>query len=748
MADAQAEFELKVGPHDIGELRVVSFELDEEMSAPYTLEVTASVAAGVAVDPPSLVGETGALVIHLGEAGDRWIHGVVAQVRTWDEHREDGGRLLRFQLVPRLWTLGLGRNSRVFQEKSIPDIVKEVLDAGGVEHRENLSASYSPRDYVVQYGESDLDFVRRLLEDAGIFFFFEHEEDKETMVLADSNRACTAIPGNSPTILFMEGSRTVEGTDSFDSFAASVGMCTGALTLRDFNYLTPATDLTAKATADADASLEVYEYPAGYAWHQDGQRLARIRLEEARARAELCTGAGLTRRLVPGFRFELDDHPLPELNDEYLVLEVSHRGSQEEILTPDRPVEDQLGGYRCQVRCIRASVPFRPRRVTPRPMIPGPQTAIVVGPSGEEIHTDPHGRVKVQFHWDRLGKKNERSSCWIRVSQAWAGAGWGALYLPRIGHEVVVEFLEADPDRPIITGSVYNGLNPPPIALPDEKTRSTLRSDSSPTCHGSNELRFEDQKGAEEVYLHAQKDLSIIVENDKEQYVHGNESLTVDGDRSRTIGGSQTLEVAKNDSSSVGANQELVVAGNRSTQVGGNHTETVGGDQSVTVGGVQTVTVALAAAETIGAAKALTVGGAYAVTVGAAMNEMVAGLRSEEVGGAKIELVGAKRAETVAGSRMANIGGDLTESVGGMKTLKVGKDYAVQVAGNMRQTVKDAYVLKAKEITLAATDKLVMKIGSATLTFKSSGEVVINGSKVQVKTSGAIALKGSPVSEN
>jgi type VI secretion system secreted protein VgrG len=472
-----------------------------------------------------------------------------------------------------------------------------------------------------------------------------------------------------------------------------------------------------------------------------------VRLEERRARVELLAGKGRVARLSAGFQFQLEDHPVQALNAKYLLLAVRHVGSSREgtKVTAD---SEGTESYRCHLEAIQASVPFRPSRSTPQPIIPGPQTAVVVGPKGEEIYTDAHGRIKVQFHWDRTGKNDDSSSCWMRVSQAWAGPGWGALYLPRIGQEVVVEFLEGDPDRPIVIGAVYNGLNAPPYELPKDKTKSTLKSDTSPGGGGANELRFEDAKGSEEVYLHAQKDLHIVVENDKDQKVHGNETLAVDKDRTITVGGNQNLRVAKNDTSKVGGDQTLTVNGNRSTTVAGNHTESVGGNQTVDVGSSLSVTVAVTSTETVGAAKAVTVGGAYAVTVGAAMNELVGGMKSEEVGAAKVEVVGAQRTEKVGGPRSVEVGADYSETVGGKRTLKVGKDLAISVTGKMQQSAKEEWTLKAKQITLDAQDEVVLKVGSATLTLKKSGDVTIKGGNIDVKASGDLTLKGSKISQN
>src|ERR671918_1465626 len=679
LAAFQPEFEFEAGPHAVGELAVLAFEVEEELSQPYALDVTLVAPPDIEVDPTAVIGEKAALTIQLGDGSARFVQGIVASVRSWEEGADHARRRLRVRVVPTLWKLGQIRRSRIFQELSVPEIVKKVLDESGVDHRNDLSESYRKRLYCVQYNESDLDFVSRLLEEEGIYYFFEHAQDAHTLVLADASPSGPSIPGEE-RIVFRERTRMVADSEQVDAFSASVEVRPGAVALRDFNYLRPTVDLTAKASADqGDTALEVYEFPAG---HQDGgvgKKLAAIRLEEARVRAETAAGSSLSRRLIPGFVFELDEHPIASLNGHYFLVSVSQRGEQPEVLTHGQG--DARGSYRNQFNCILKDIPFRPARRTPRPLIAGPQTAIVVGPAGEEIHTDEHGRIKVQFHWDREGRNDDKSSCWVRVSQSWAGPGWGALYLPRIGQEVVVEFLEGDPDRPIVTGAVYNGMNPPPLSLPSEKTKSTLRSSSSPGGAGSNELRFEDAADAEEIYLHAQKDLNIVVENDKTQKIGGNESLTVEKDRARAINGNQSLAVSKDDTSTIGGSQSLEVSQNRSTIVGGSHTETVGGQQSVDVGGALSVTVALAAIESIGAGKVLTVGGAYAVNVGAAMNELVGGLKSEEVGGAKVELVGAKKSESVAGSRTLQVGGDLSETVGKNRTLKVGKDLVLSVGG-------------------------------------------------------------------
>ncbi|NVJ01228.1 type VI secretion system tip protein VgrG [Myxococcus sp. AM009] len=744
----QAEFEFQAGAFTAGELAVLGFEAEETLSQPYAVEVALAARPDVDVDEKALLGQDARLTVMLGDGTARFFHGIVSRMSRWDEGSGPERRRYRATVVPRLWTLRHRRKSRIYQELTVPDIVHKVLDEAKVEHRLALTGEYPKRDYCVQYRESDLDFVSRLLEEEGIFYFFEHGEDAHMMVLGDGASANPAMQGESK-LVFRERSQMVASQEYVHELVSRTEVQPGAVALRDYNFLRPAQDLGASSEAEAgEAALEIYDYPGRYEEPAPGRSLAKVRLEELRARAETVTGASYSRRVCVGHSFELAEHPDEAANRKYLPVSVRHLGHQSEALSIEQGSLRSREDYRNEFLCQPAEVPFRPPRVTPRPVIPGAQTAIVVGPSGEEIHTDEHGRIKVQFHWDREGKNNDKSSCWIRVSQAWAGPGWGALYLPRIGHEVVVEFLEGDPDRPIVTGSVYNGANPTPIDLPGNKTQSTLRSSSSPGGAGSNELRFEDAAGSELVYLHAQKDFNIVVENDKTQEVRGNETLLVRKDRSRVIEGNQALLVKKNDDSTVTGNQTLAVTQNRSTTVGGNHTEAVAGDQSISVSGNQALTVAMASAETVALGKMLNVGGALAVTVGAAFNELVGGLKSEQVGGAKVEVVGAKKSETVKGARTLQVGGDLSEEVGKSRTLKVDKDMLVSVAGKVNHAAKDAYTLSAKEISLVAQEQFTLKVGSATLQVKKNGDVVIKGAKIEVNASGDVVIKGSKISEN
>lgn len=756
-AGNRPEFELTVGPHGAGELGLLSFDAREELSRPFSVEVT--FVAGVDLDLDALEGQKGAVkAVHHDEQGSstatRFFSGIVEKVERLGliGHPEKKCRY-RLRLRPELWRLDGQKRSRVFppmtnQPKTAIEIVELVLKEYGLTYRgpplqgRAPSEPYPKLEYSVQYKETDLEFVSRLLEEEGVFYFFEHAEGGETLVLGDSNAVFKELPGGS-AITYLEDHGQVAKEETFIAFATQRQTRPSAVVLSDVNYLRPTMDITAHA-GDEGSESEVYEHHGRFDAKDVGQGLARIRLEQAQVKPSLCSGRSTSRRLCPGFTFKLEGHPDSKLNGDYLVVSVRHRGDQPETLPSGRG----KSGYTSHILCLRLEIPYRPERRTPRPSIAGWQTALVVGPGSEEIHTDQHGRVKVQFHWDRAGAREDNCCCWVRVAQALAGPGFGAFYLPRVGQEVVVSFEDGDPDRPLVIGATYNGLNVPPLDLPAKKSKSTLKTISTPGGSGFNELCFEDAAGSEEVFLHAQKDLRIEVLNDKNQTVGGNEKLVVEKDRSRTVNGFQKLEVRKDDQSDVLGNQSLHVAFNRATTVGLNHTETVGQNQSITVGGAQSVTVGLASVETVGLAKMLSVGGAYLVNVGAAMNEIVIGAKTEEVGAAKVEVVALKKTETVGGNRSLQVAGNLTETVLKKRELNVQKELTVGVGTNLSQTAKEGYTLKAKRIEITAEDECALKVGSASLVLKKNGEVQLNGNKVMVNGTDSVVIKSPKVSEN
>jgi len=742
---SQPEFDFEV-ESQADPLLVLEWRAREGLSRLYEVRVQFGVGPDVDLDVPSLIGKAAVLTVH-SEAQSRFFQGIIA--RMTHVPGTPGSRLpKRYEatVVPRLWTLRHSSNCRIFQDMEVTQIIKAILDEHQVDHRLDLNGTYRHREYCVQYRETDLDFISRLMEEEGIAYRFEHEHDQSLMVLVDANSAYPDLAGD-PQVKFNTVG-TFRGSEVIHGISRTLELRSGSVAMRDFNFQRPAQDLSVQEDASgAEPSLQVYDYPGRYEASAEGQSLAKVRLQELRAGVDTVRGEGDTRRLVAGAHMELAEHPEEAFNQKYLLVEVEHQGRQPGLsddasgeaaaAPPEAPPGEPP--YQNHFVAIPSKVPYRPERLAPRPEIHGAQTATVVGAAGEEIDTDEHGRVKVQFHWSRADHKHPLTSCWLRVSQAWAGAGWGALWIPRIGHEVVVEFLEGDPDRPLVTGSVYNGANPPPIALPGQKTKSVVRSNSSPGGSGSNELRFEDAAGSEEVYLHAQKDLVIGVENDKTQTVGRDEKLQVGRDRALVIQGNQALQVKGNDQTTVGGNQQLHVDGNRTQTVGGNDTTSVTGDRSLQIDGVHSVSVLMAATEQVALAKSVSVGGAY---------EVVGAFKSEQIGGSKSEAVGGDKKETVGGARTLHVKGEMTEEVVKNRSLKVHKDLHIGVGGKLNEQVKGTYSVSAKELNLVAEDTLVIKVGSATITLKKSGDVVIKGAKVELNSSGDIVLQASKISEN
>jgi type VI secretion system secreted protein VgrG len=703
------------------ELLVIRFDLSEGVSVPYELSV--ELASDDEVKMDDALGKEGFLTLS-GDGGDRIVHGVVDRF----EHTGNRGRfgLYRARVVPYLQWLSLERDCRIFQNKSVPDIVKLVfqdskLPADRFDFR--LKESYAPVEYCVQYRETDLAFVSRLLEEEGIFYFFEHSDTKHLLVFADGTVAYKEIAGESGvTYNFSQGMAPTE--ECVYRFAFSRQVRSGKMTRRDYNFEKPTLDLKKEEQAKVHEKLEVYDYPGRYVEPDRGKQLSKVRLEESMTYYETAEGESTCVRLVPGFKFSLSDHEHGEYNREYFLTKLVTRGEQPQSLQEKAGSGGGEFSYSSRFTAIPASVPFRPARVTPKPLVEGIQTARVTGPGGEEIYTDKYGRVKVKFHWDRGDDKDEKSSCWVRVSSTFAGTQYGAIFTPRIGHEVVVDFLEGDPDRPLITGSVYNADRMPPYELPGEKTKSTTKTDSSLGGGGFNELRFEDKKGSEEIFRHAEKDENIVVKN--------NQTIFVGNDRAEKIGRDRSLEVDRDKSENV--------LRNKTVNVLGGHTETIGSSMSIMVGSTLTETVVINYAETVGGAMELTVGAALAITAGGAM--------AETVGGAKVESIGGAKSENVGVNRSVNVGGDASESVGKGKTVSVGKDLKETVGGQHQESVTKEYILNAKKVQIVGQDEISIKSGSAEILLKKNGDITVKGKKISIKGSGDVIIKGSKILEN
>ena len=679
-----------------------------------------------------VLGHPASVELDLPNGGVRYFHGYVTHFSLTG--RRGGYATYTMQLRPWLWFLTRTADCRIFQNKTVPEILKEVFrEHGFSDFTDSLSGTYRKWEYCVQYRETDFNFVSRLMEQEGIYYFFQHEAGKHTLVLADSYGAHGPADGYGDIPYFPPSEQVMRDEHVYDWYLGK-SVQPGKYVLRAYDFRKPKANLevnSAVTRSHAQAEYEMFDYPGEYFERGEGDAYVRARMEELEAQYERVRGAANARGICAGALFNLTEYPRADQNREYLVL-----SSRQSISLGDYESADGEGlQYECLFEAIDSKIPYRSAVVTPKPTVQGPQTAIVVGKSGEEIWTDEYGRVKVQFHWDRYGKADENSSCWVRVAQVWAGTQWGGMHIPRIGQEVIVDFIEGDPDRPIVTGRVYNADNMPPYGLPDNKTQSGLKSRSSKggTRDNFNEIRFEDKKGEEEMYLHAEKNQTIVVENDKTESVGNDntesighdEKIDVGNNRDKTVGVNQTEKIGSNKTITVGADHTETIGANKKLQVGANHTESIGGNMTQNVGGNK--------AETIAVGKALTIGGGYQVAVGGAMNQTIGGSKSEQVAGSKSERVG--------GSRSATIGDDSSESVGKSKSVSAGKEMSLTSGDNFS-------ISGGKKGTITIADELTIKCGKATITMKKNGDILINGKKIQVKASGDVVMKGKKILEN
>jgi len=578
---ASAPFELRAGPYESPALAVLSVRGREAISELFSFEIT--IAASTDVDDSTieadLLGAPACLVMQAGASAPRFVRGVIAAVAA--QSAVHGHRAVYcLRVVPALWLLKKQTTSRIFQDKTVPEIVATVLDKAGVTYALRLLGKYRPRTYCVQHRETHFAFVERLLAEEGIFYTFDHggaDADTEVVSFADSAHLYPAIEGD-PELAYRphEGAAGMTLDEHHvQRFQLRRSLRPTSVLRRGYDFRRPALNLVAEGKLEdlsggEPTRGEIYEHHEEDEEPNIRQETVNAELEQHRAGVEVAHGSSGCRRLVPGARFKLCDHDLGRLDAEYVVTSVMHEGRSPETATQGEPV------YANTFECVPATVAARPPRPV-RSLQQVTETAIVVGPEGQEIYTDEYGRVKVQFHWDREGKRDERSSCWIRVAQVWAGSGWGFEFIPRVGMEVIVTFLGGDVDRPVITGCVPNAINRPPFPLPENKTRSGMRTQSTPGGAGFNELSFEDQKGAEEIYLRAERDLRERVNHNRSLSVGNDQTIAVDRHRTTTIGGMDTTTVRGDLSRTVLGSSAAIVTGDRAQTVLGASTESIRG---------------------------------------------------------------------------------------------------------------------------------------------------------------------------
>lgn len=723
--------------------QVVALHVDESINELYEARIEIETET-LDSDLTELLGATCELLVQRGEHPPRPFYGVVARVD--DLGHTDHHAFARVIVVPAFALARQRVNTRIWQDRAVQEIVSEVLDASLSEYDRSVDMGHlrrgaAPRDYCVQYGESDYDFVCRLLEEEGITWHFTHEGERghELLTLRDDNRdyvkyANVDESANLPIISHNPEEAEVE---SIQQFVWTRQLRPTSVALSEFDPGSPGR-VSAGEQAGTDArgrARRVYAHVHA----RTGSAALEQRvgdLEQAlRADGSLAEASSNATMLRVGQRVQIEG--AAGTPSEWIVIGIEHTYAGE---------PGQARMYGNDLRCVPADVPLRPIQRRPKPRVYGPQTATVVG--GGEIDADAQGRIQVQFHWQENPQFAAGASCRIRCAQSWAGPGWGTQFIPRVGMEVVVEFLDGNPDRPLVTGCVYNGGNEPPFALPGNSTQSGWRSNSSPGGGGSNELRFEDAAGAEQIYLHGQKDWAIEIKHDKSQTIGHDEQHEVGNDRQKVVGANEREAIGANKTISVGSDHAEAIGANMSLQVGANQSVTIGADQIVAVAGSRSETVGANATEMVTQVKSVTVGGMLATIVGAAMNTSVGAASLEEVAGIKAVTVGGSSGESVVGGKSVDAASishsarkDMSETAGGNFTLSSGKNMQVTCEGELG-------IVGKKKGLIELSDDLTIKVGKASITLQKSGKISIEGVEIDVKGKKEITLKAKKVNQN
>ena len=659
-----------------------------------------------------LIGTPVSVKIKMGEQGERFVHGFVTQM-IHSGYSKQGQSKYDLSIAPWLWFLTKASNCRIFQNKTVPEIIEAVFDEySDADFELKLNASYPMRTYCVQYRETDFNFVQRLMEHEGIYYFWEHKEGSHKMIICDDMSVHEPAPGFEEIIYRAPGSG-MHGESYISSWQVRQAVTPGSYILNSFNFETPSPATNTKLLSVDDqmhphkqGDHKLYDYPGDFMDLGDGERLATIRREEVQAETKTRIASTNARGLICGEIFTPTEIPRKDQSDKsYLITASQFSASSNDYQSgEDGGGEPYLATFSAipSDECV-----FRPSRSARIPRMQGLQTAMVTGPASEEIFVDKFGRVKVQFHWDRDGKYDDGTSCWIRVSQAWAGASFGSMNIPRIGQEVIVDFLEGDPDQPIITGRVYNGENmphssnagrdgkpgnTPPADLTKAAMMSSFKSNSLGGSGGCNEITMNDTGGAEGLFFKAQKDEIHIVGNDREDTVGNDETISIGNDRTETVG-----------------NNEHITIGN-------DRTEEVGNDESITIGANQEVI--------IGSDKSLDVTGDETIKIG--------GDQKKDVGGDEINNIGGDLKETIGGDVIMELGGDHIVKTGGDNKVTVTGDRDISVTGKISESSMQQISLSAPmKITLACGPSKI-ELTPAGITLQTAGLITVQGTMIKL----------------
>ncbi|MGH0004677.1 type VI secretion system tip protein VgrG [Pseudovibrio ascidiaceicola] len=708
------------------ELLVTGFSATERLNGLTQIQIELA-SYDNALDLHSLLDTPATLTIHHKYEGVRHLSGVIAEIARGNEGHHRTSYLLT--LLPSLHRLAHGSDCRIFQKKSVPEIVKILLKEHGIEDvKWDLTDIYATREYCVQYRESHLSFLDRITAEEGIWYYFTYGANgQHTLHFIDNPQIVSQLPDQPKLEYNAMAGGAVKGVYC-SSFVLREQLRATSFMQRDYSFKNPPYNQQHTHQRGEDngsaGDYALYEYPGRYKADGVGKPFTKHRLEAARVEATTGHGATNAIHLMAGHQFALTDHPNSDYNIKYHLLTVSHQGSQ-----PQAVAEEAGSGtttYSAGFEVMPARLPYRPKLLK-KPLVDGPQIAHVTGPEGEEIYCDEHGRVKVWFPWDRHGKKNDTSSCWIRVASNWAGASWGHIAIPRIGHEVIVDFLEGDPDQPIITGRTYHNNNKSPYQLPDHKTKMVIRSDSHKE-DGYNEISFEDDAGKQNIFTHAQKDQTIKVLNNRAKRIENNQVESVGSNKSIEIGGNHQEKIGGSMNFTVGGGAGGALLGMLGGIVAGGGADAKAGSSRMGNGEVTTFSGAIAA---VGAA-------AEAAALGANGNFNAAGNHFREAG---------KDQQSSAGflggllSRLMPVSGVVNTIIEKFRSETIGIAETKQIGAFKNTSVGHSY-------TINVAEELVITVGKSRFIMKKDGSVRLLGDNLDITMSGAVQINGKTVDIN
>ena len=698
-------------------VHILSFEGEENISRLFSYQLDL-VSTEADLDPDDILNKGATFLIMRGDEEPLQIHGIISE---FEQHgRTPDYVFYRAVLVPKLWRTLLTHQSVVFQEINIEDLVTKVLQDGGMstnDFRFELSGSYPTMEYVVQYRETDFDFINRRLEHFGIFYYFDHSGDTDVVVFTDSNDSIPKIDQDEDIYYNADHAHMTE-KEVISELNYRQSVVTGLVKLNDYNYRHPGNSLLVENQIDSEAPGVFYDYGDHYKDTGEGSMLAKVRNEEIVCQSKIFSGRSDCRLFRAGHSYKMGKHYRDDWNAEYILTKVISRGNQHSIF-PYLPAPKDQVTYENLFVAIPPDHAYRPPRITPVPRIAGIMTArMESGNNDEYAFLDDQGRYKVKVPFDLGDNTDGEASRLIRMSQPYSGPDYGMHFPNHADTEMLWSCVNGDPDRIMGLGTIPNPHNPTPTTSAN-KAQSVIRT------AGQHELHFDDTTGSENIFLHSTKDWTINVTNDKNQTVGNNESLSV--------GANKTISVGNNRDKTVGVDQTETIGSNKTINVGSNHTESIGANMSQTV--------ALQKDETIGVSKSLMIGASYDVKVGGAMSETVGATKSETVVGSS--------GESVGGTKSLSAGSHVNVSAGKNYDCKAGEDYSVSVGKNMTFTVAEDFALNGgKKGVIEIADELMIKCGKASFTLKKNGDILINGKKIQIKGSGDVVIKGSKILQN